>query len=123
MKTIILSTLFSFASFAVLSGPASASDDCQSAAQNLRAKQATLKVRVAARADLVEAVEVAGEAWDDLEVQRRFSPDHADRADESKAIYEAAKADLFASEEQLQADNIAVNQAISRYNSRCASRN
>ena len=73
-----------------------------------------------ARDAQAELVETRGEAWDDVEVLRNASAEHAKTADAAKADYEAAKTDLVRMEQGLQAAVAALNADIDAYNRSCA---
>ncbi len=111
------------AGFSLIASPvALASSSCSSQARSikeLRAEAASLK---ADRDALVIEVEAAGDAWEDAEATRLFSPDHAARADLALDAYEDLKAELETLEGELQDTVSDVNSRVSRYNTTCATR-
>jgi len=111
------------AGFSLIASPvALASLSCSSQARSikeLRAEAASLK---ADRDALVVEVEAAGDAWEDAEATRLFSPDHAARAGLALDAYEDLKAELETLEGELQDTVSDVNSRVSRYNTTCATR-
>lgn len=105
-----------------LAAPAHASD-----AAACKAMKAALAPRAVEVADLkakrdasAELTEVAGEAWDEVEVHRLMSSGHAAQADSGKAAYEDARRQLARDEMALQATLKQYNSDVAVYNARCA---
>ena len=93
---------------------------CNAMGKSLQVRQAEAKKKADARAALVDQVETAGEAWEDVEIHRRVSAGHAVAADEAKAAYEALKGDLMRQEMSLQSLVNQLNEDVSAYNELCA---
>lgn len=123
MKTVSSLTLVS--ALFVLAGPSAHAlsaqqvKQCNAMGKSLQVRQAEAKTKATARATLVEKVETAGEAWEDVEILRRASPSHAAAADEAKGQYEALKADLMRLEMALQSLVGQLNEDVSAYNKLC----
>ena len=105
-----------------LAAPAHAGD-----AAACKAMKAALAPRAVEVADLkakrdasAELTEVAGEAWDEMEVHRLMSSGHAAQADSGKAAYEDARRQLARDEMALQATLKQYNSDVAVYNARCA---
>lgn len=92
---------------------------CQAMSATFRPKQKDIARLKDQRDAQAERVETMGEAWDDVEVLRNASADHAKIADVAKADYETAKADLVRMEQGLQAAVAALNADIEAYNRAC----
>ena len=117
------------AAILVLTAPVAAADAavsakdlarCQAMSATFAPKQKDIAKLKEARDAQAELVETRGEAWDDVEVLRNASAEHAKTADAAKADYEAAKTDLVRMEQGLQAAVAALNADIDAYNRSCA---
>ncbi|NQY41310.1 MAG: hypothetical protein HRT80_14555 [Henriciella sp.] len=119
MKPMI-SSLSAFAAIVVLAIPHASALSCAEQAADLQTRQVKAQKIAEARLALVEEVEAAGDAWDDVEIHRLASEGHAETADEAKAVYEGLKADLFEKEVSLQDMVVSLNQDVAAYNESCA---
>jgi len=93
---------------------------CASLAETLKSAREDIGALQDERDRHATATEEAGIAWQDSAVHRNISESHAAQADKDKAAYKAAKADLIAAEEALQARLRKLNTGIKRFNSQCA---
>lgn len=111
------------AGFSLIATPAAlASTSCSSQARSIKELRTEATNMQADRDALLIEVEDAGDAWEDAEAMRLFSPDDAARADIALNEYEDLKSDLEALESDLQDTASDVNSRVSRYNSICARR-
>lgn len=101
---------------------ASASASCSAQARSISKMQDEAAALKAERDDLVIEVEDAGDAWEEAEATRLFSPDHASKADLALSAYEARKDELSDIEADLQDKVSKVNARVAQYNSACATR-
>ena len=86
----------------------------------MQERQVEAQALADARLELVDEVEAAGDAWEDVEVHRLASAGHAETADQAKAVYEGLKAELLQKELSLQSMVIALNEDVATYNEACA---
>ena len=119
MKPMI-SSLSALAAIAVFTTPNASALSCAEQAADLQNRQVKAQKIAEARLELVEEVEAAGDAWDDVEIHRLASEGHAAMADEAKAVYEELKADLYEKEVSLQNLVASLNQDVAAYNESCA---
>lgn len=113
------SSLSALAAMFVFLAPGASALSCAQQASELQSQQVQAQEIAETRLALVDQVEAAGEAWEDVEIHRLASAGHADVADQAKAEYEALKADLMAKEHALQAMVVTLNNDVSAYNQRC----
>lgn len=118
MKPMI-SSCAALAAICILAAPVSAAQSCADQAADLQKRQAETQKTADARVALVEKVEAAGDAWDDVEIHRRASVGHAKAADEAKVVYETLKADLMQKEMSLQSMLVSLNEDVASYNAAC----
>ncbi|MEL6857908.1 MAG: hypothetical protein AAFO74_05945 [Pseudomonadota bacterium] len=118
MKPMI-SSLSALAAIFLLAAPVAVAQSCSEQAKNLQAQQVEAQAIADARSTLVEDVEAAGDAWDDVEVHRLASKEHAAKADEAKLAYETLKADLLEKEASLQMLVASLNEDVAAYNTKC----
>ena len=118
MKPMI-SSLSVLAAFAALAVPSAQAQTCSQQASQLQEQQATAQELADARLSLVDAVEEAGDAWENAEAMRNFSAEQAAEADATKAAYETLKADLLEKEASLQTMVVSLNDQVTAYNSKC----
>lgn len=119
MKPMI-SSLSAAIAVLVFAVPSASALSCAEQAASLQDQQAEAQEIAAAREELLEAVEAAGDAWEDVEIHRLVSAGHATTADEAKATYESLKADLIQKEISLQDLVVTLNQDVAAYNETCA---
>ncbi len=98
-------------------------------AEACRAMQATIAPRQAEIAKLTELraasairAEDAGVNWEDSEIHRLVSAEHAAMADRKLAAYEAAKQQFAKDEMALQSTVRSFNADVSIFNARCSSK-
>lgn len=113
------SSLSALAAIFVLIAPNAFALTCSQQAADLQSQQVHAQEIAETRLALVDEVEAAGDAWEDVEIHRLASTGHADVADQAKAEYEALKADLVEKELALQAMVVTLNNDVSAYNQRC----
>ena len=118
MKPMI-SSLSALAAIAIFASPHASALSCAQQAADLQNRQVKAQNIADARLTLVEEVEAAGDAWEDVEVHRLASAGHAAKADEAKAVYEGLKADLLEKEVLLQNLVVSLNQDVTAYNESC----
>ncbi|MEL6861223.1 MAG: hypothetical protein AAGL11_05235 [Pseudomonadota bacterium] len=118
MKPMI-SSLSALAALFVIAAPTASALSCAEQAAALQDRQMEAQEIADARLALVDEVEAAGDAWEDVEIHRLASAGHAATADEAKAVYEGLKADLFEKESSLQTLVLALNDEVADYNQRC----
>ncbi|MEC7290395.1 MAG: hypothetical protein VXW22_09940 [Pseudomonadota bacterium] len=118
MKPMI-SSLGALAAIFVLTTPAASALSCSQQAAQLQAQQTEAQKLADARASLLEDVETAGDAWEDVEIHRLASAAHAATADEAKLVYETLKADLIEKETSLQSLVVSLNEQVADYNKAC----
>lgn len=93
---------------------------CQAMAQSIEAKTAQINKATAERAALAEVAEAKGEAWEEAEVHRLVSPDHARAADAAKADYDAAKQAFARADMALKGQARMHEQNVAAFNAQCA---
>ena len=118
MKPMI-SSLGAFAAIVLLAAPGAIAQSCSQQAAQLQNGQTQAQQIAETRLTLVDEVEAAGDAWEDVEVHRLASAGHAQVADEAKAKYETLKADLVQKERALQTLVVSLNNQVSAYNTKC----
>ncbi len=118
MKPMI-SSLSALVAVFLFSAPVAMAQSCSEQAASLQAQQVEAQAIAEARVTLVDEVEAAGDAWDDVEIHRLASKAHAAKADEAKLAYEALKADLFEKESSLQLLVASLNKDVAAYNTKC----
>lgn len=118
MKPMI-SSLSAVAAIVVLAVPVATAQSCAQQASSLQDQQVEAQALADARLALVEELEAAGDAWENAETMRHFSPEQAAAADSTKTEYEALKADLMSKEQSLQAIVVSLNEDVAAYNQRC----
>ena len=116
----MISSLSAIAALFVVAAPTANAMSCGEQAADLQNRQVTAQEIAEARLALVDEVEAAGDAWEDVEIHRLVSAGHAATADEAKAVYETLKADLFEKEVSLQNLVVSLNQDVAAYNESCA---
>lgn len=94
--------------------------ECQTLASGFTAKQAKYQALSAERDALALKAETLGEAWENAEQLRHFSPEAAAEADEAEVVYEDAKIAFETSEAEFQTFGAALNSDIQRFNTLCA---
>lgn len=115
----MFSALGALSAIFVLAAPTASALTCSQQAAQLQEKQVAAQQLADARVILLEEVEAAGDAWEDVEVHRLASDDHAATADEAKLTYETLKADLVEKEASLQTLVVSLNDEVTAYNSKC----
>ena len=118
MKPMI-SSLSALAAVFVIAVPSASALTCAQQAADLQNRQIEVQEIAEARLALVDEVEAAGDAWEDVEIHRLASKSHAQVADEAKVKYDALKADLFQKETDLQSMVVSLNDEVAAYNSKC----
>lgn len=118
MKPMI-SSLSAIAALFIIAAPSAAAQTCAEQAADLQKRQTKAQEIADARLELVDKVEAAGDAWEDVEIHRLVSAGHADTADKAKAEYEVLKADLLQKELSLQGLVTSLNQDVQAYNKVC----
>ena len=118
MKPMI-SSLSALVALTVFAAPMASAQSCAKQAASLQEKQVEAQALAEARLTLVDEIEAAGDAWEDVEVHRLVSEGHAAKADEAKLTYEMLKADLFEKESSLQVLVTTLNEDVQAYNQRC----
>jgi hypothetical protein len=118
MKPMI-SSFIALVSIAAFTAPIGHAQSCADQSAELQEKQSEAQEIAAARLTLLEEVEAAGDAWEDLEVHRLVSDGHAQTADEAKAKYNALKASLLQKEADLQGLVVTLNDGVAAYNQKC----
>lgn len=118
MKPMI-SSLGALSAFLILAAPVAQAQTCAQQAAQLQEQQTAAQDLAEARLVLVEDVEAAGDAWEDVEIHRLVSAEHAATADDAKLVYETLKADLLDKEIALQALVVSLNDEVAAYNSKC----
>ena len=93
---------------------------CKAMAATMAPKKAEIEALQVKRDKMAESVEAKGEAWEDAEIHRLASASHAEKADQNKSAYRAAKKELMGTEQALQALARQFNQDIASYNQSCA---
>ncbi|MBK8199352.1 MAG: hypothetical protein IPK75_13425 [Acidobacteria bacterium] len=123
LRALILSGVLSlaFAAPALAAGTRDAAA-CKAMQATLAPRQTEIADLTAARDAAAELTEVSGEAWEDVEIHRLASKAHAAAADEAKAAYEAAKAKLARDELALQDAVVRFNDDVAAFNTRCTSK-
>ncbi|MEE2929913.1 MAG: hypothetical protein VX599_04300 [Pseudomonadota bacterium] len=119
MKPMI-SSLSALGAIILLAAPMATAQSCSQKATQLQERQVEAQALADARLELVDEVEAAGDAWEDVEVHRLASAGHAETADQAKAVYEGLKAELLQKELSLQSMVIALNEDVATYNEACA---
>jgi len=94
------SSLSALAAMFVFLAPGASALSCAQQASELQSQQVQAQEIAESRLALVDQVEAAGEAWEDVEIH-------------------ALKADLMAKEHALQAMVVTLNNDVSAYNQRC----
>lgn len=125
MNRLLIAAIFAFAAPVAAADAASSAKElarCQAMSATFKPKQEEIAELKDARDAQAEVVETKGEAWDDVEVLRNASRKNAKAADQAKADYEAAKADLLRMELGLQEAVTALNADFDAYNQTCATR-
>jgi len=125
MNRLLIAAIFAFAAPVAAADAASSAKElarCQAMSATFKPKQEEISELKDARDAQAEVVETKGEAWDDIEVLRNASKKNAKAADEAKADYEKAKADLLRMELGLQEAVTALNADFEAYNQTCATR-
>ena len=125
MNRLLIAAIFAFAAPVAAADAASSAKDlarCQAMSATFKPKQEEIAELKDARDAQAEVVETKGEDWDDVEVLRNASRKNAKAADEAKADYEAAKADLLRMELGLQEAVKALNADFDAYNQTCATK-
>lgn len=104
-------------------GPALANGKADPACKAMQAtlvpRQADIDVLHAQRDASAEAVELAGQAWEDAEIHRLVSARHAEAADREKLAYEDARKQLARDEMALQSTLKQYNADVAMFNARC----
>ena len=118
MKPMI-SSLSTLAATLLILAPSASALTCAEQAADIQNRQVKAQAVAEARLELVDEVEAAGDAWEDVEIHRLASAGHAATADEAKAVYETLKADLFEKESSLQTLVVSLNEDVAAYNQRC----
>lgn len=106
--------------FFMSTGASADAESCSVQSKNINDRVKVYQQAKADRDAAAEAAETAGETWEDVEIHRLVSTDHAATADEALAEYEAAKAAFEAQEAETQALGLALNEKIAMFNKRCA---
>lgn len=123
MTRLLIAAVFALAAPVAAADAASSAKElarCQAMSATFKPKQEEIAELKDARDAQADIVETKGEAWDDVEVMRNASGKHSKAADEAKADYEAAKADLLRMELGLQEAVTALNADFEAYNQTCA---
>lgn len=119
IRTLLALTLCA----AALAGPAFANGKADTACKAMQAslvpRQADIDVLHARRDASAEAVELAGQAWEDAEIHRLVSARHAEAADREKLAYEEARKQLARDELALQSTLKQFNTDVAAFNARC----
>ena len=118
MKPMI-SSLSALAAMFVFVAPMASAQSCAQQAATLQERQTEAQSLADARLELVDAVEEAGDAWENAEAMRHFSTKDAHEADATKIKYETLKADLLQKEVSLQALVMSLNEEVAAYNAAC----
>jgi len=118
MKPMI-SSLSAVAAIVFFSAPSASAMGCAEQARDLQNRQVEVQEIADARLALVDEVEAAGDAWEDVEVHRLASAGHAQVADDAKLKYETLKSDLMQKEVALQAMVVSINDDVADYTKRC----
>lgn len=118
MKPMI-SSLSAFAAMVIFAAPTASALTCTEQGADLQTRQIKAQKIAEARLALVDELEAAGDAWEDVEVHRLASAGHADIADQAKAKYDTLKANLIQKEQSLQSLVVALNRDAAAYNQRC----
>lgn len=118
MKPMI-SSLSALAAMFVIAVPSASALSCSQQAAQLQKQQTATQELAETRLTLVDEVEAAGDAWEDVEIHRLASAGHADTADQAKAEYETLKANLLEKEASLQSQVMSLNQDVAAYNAKC----
>lgn len=119
-----LSFLGALAVLASASVPAAAMTEaqireCQAMGASIKVRQGEVQTMSAQRERALEALEVVGQQWDDIEILRNASSAHATEADKRKADYDAQKIAFMKLDAALQSKNRMVTQSVVQYNKRC----
>lgn len=115
----MISSLSTLAAIFVLAVPSASALSCSQQAAQLQDRQNAAQALADARLTLVDEVEAAGDAWENAEAMRNFSPEQAAEADATQLVYEELKADLLQKEVSLQAKVVSLNQEVIDYNKKC----
>lgn len=120
----MIRTLISLALYAgAFAGPALANGKadpaCLAMQASLKPRQEEIDTLHAQRDASAEAVETTGQAWDDVEVHRLMSAQHAEAADREKLAYEEARKQLARDELALQSALKQYNADVAVFNARC----
>lgn len=118
MKPVI-SSLFAATTLILLATPSASALSCSQQAAQLQERQGAAQDLAEARLSLVEAVEAAGDAWENAEAMRNFGAEQAAEADATKLAYETLKSDLLQKETSLQTLVVSLNDEVTAYNTKC----
>jgi len=118
MKPMI-SSLSALAAIVIFAVPSASALTCAQQAADLQNRQIEAQEIANARKALVDEVEAAGDAWEDVEIHRLASTGHAQTADQAKLKYETLKSDLMQKEIALQSLVVAINDDVAAYTKRC----
>ncbi len=104
--------------------PASALTDrevkqCKAMGASIKVRERQLTERGEARMSDAEAVEAAGEAWENAETIRPISAQHAADADAKKAAYDKLKTDFMRADMAYQSEVAMVNNDVAAFNGVC----
>jgi len=92
---------------------------CGALAKQVKADSQDVQARQAAIETLASDAELAGEAWENAEALRAFSPEQAAEADALKADYETSRTTFETAQIELSERASALNTDIAAYNARC----
>lgn len=122
MKHILFATIFAMTAAAPPAAALSQKDvrACKAMTERVTEGKAEIADLRARRDSLAESAETAGANWEEAEVHRNISARHGAAADQAKAQWEAAQAELAEAETALQARIAEVNKTSARFNERCA---
>lgn len=95
---------------------------CKALATTMPAREAEIAELTASRDEAAHTVEASGDSWEDTEIHRLASAQHAAAADRAKTEYDDARKLLARREMALQATLRQYNDDVAVFNSRCATK-
>ncbi len=118
MKSLVLSLIF------IASAPEALADAraCAGMKATFAPKEAEISAMTQKRDATAEMLEAKGEMWDDAEVLRLFSGDHAKAATLAQTDYETLERDLVRAEMGLHAALRQYNLDVTQYNGLCTTK-
>lgn len=123
LKILAVSSAFTLALVPAASALTAAQiSKCNKTAAGIQKRQASVKADVAKRDEMLDQVEAAGDAWEEVEGLKMLKTSYAEEAVQKEAAYKDLKAELQTFEISLQQRADQLNSEVAAYQRSCTVR-